>query len=885
MNNNILQQKQQDVITNQLILHLNRKLSNIETNANNEIIYNLKDPIQIRKNDSVELYQAMLNVRGQNSQTMNIDEDMSVTIRFCHWIPDSPANVSSVGEDACFTMRRAHEYQACPDENFEVMGANSHKDYEDNYNIFAMHNIFHDLYNRPQGAPMIMGNCFYQKEVSNASLRTLQDNKNGAATARFQSVTKTINIKAGNYDVNSLSDIIKAQLNLESLDSEENILLQDKGDKVNSFVDNKLLRKISNYTDGIFGKLQFNNRGVNQGFLNMGIPDVRDNVATTVEIEEIENQKMVFWDLKTFNRIKENCEIFYNNPDDPRIKGANGHTMFNLIEPREAFFAGNMGEIYGHRRGNLMGIDKLFEYDRCRYPVPVNLTTQINGFVPKLNMDIVKYQDPSHGGDDVYAGITFTDQNSQVTKGYAIGQNEYKFKNANIPDIVDSSRIIGSKSIDFSFAGGKINRFAFSNFHEPYRIPTYALNPENQNSTLVTNSNAGQEATLLYFQGGIYPGREIFTASITSTNLENVPGSAKYWNNTDTDLNKYMYHIEASSGISILSFDEEAKKKTAKWIDLQTKINYILANNQEMPTFTYWYALEAYRFLQEFMPHDWFFESDFELKKSWSGSFWDKFGFTYKDLGNITDISDEYYSSLSLFDIVNNLYKPATDPKIDINKFKMPGFITHNMAGSGINTGISWLGSPIYPDGSSTQVQGFDTVDLFSTNTITPLVAYDAEDGFEGASPTLKARFDSREKASDPVVAARALTIDPTKLSYFYNIVPFISEPQFYNASNYPNLSGNQSYFLIESDLIYSNSLDAQSNKKTVIGLVNKENSSADMLFGGGISSFVFNQDKLLNSISIKITNPDGTAVGDGVLQDSSGFIFILNRQVNQLEY
>ena len=144
MNNNILQQKQQDVITNQLILHLNRKLSNIETNANNEIIYNLKDPIQIRKNDSVELYQAMLNVRGQNSQTMNIDEDMSVTIRFCHWIPDSPANVSSCAEDANMAMRRVHEYKACPDENFEVMGANSRTEYEDNYATFAMHNIFHD---------------------------------------------------------------------------------------------------------------------------------------------------------------------------------------------------------------------------------------------------------------------------------------------------------------------------------------------------------------------------------------------------------------------------------------------------------------------------------------------------------------------------------------------------------------------------------------------------------------------------------------------------------------------------------------------------------------------------------------------------------------------
>ncbi len=884
MNNNILQQKQQDVITNQLILHLNRKLSNIETNANNEIIYNLKDPIQIRKNDSVELYQAMLNVRGQNSQTMNIDEDMSVTIRFCHWIPDSPANVSSCAEDANMAMRRVHEYKACPDENFEVMGANSRTEYEDNYATFAMHNIFHDLYNRPQGAPMIMGNCFYEKEVSNASLRTLKDNQFGVANARFQSVTKTINISAGNYDVNSLSDIIKAQLNLESLDSEENILLQDKGINNNAFVDNKLLRQISNTTDGAFGKLQFSNNGMSQGFLSMGIPDSRDSITSNVVIEDIQNQQMVFWDLKTFNRIKENCEIFYNNPDDPRIKGVNGHTMFNLIEPGTIEFEGVFNEIYSHRRGKLNGVDKRHVHDRCRYPIPINNIKATAPYVPKLQMEDIKFLDPSHGAQTVLSGFTYTDINDEVggSVSFGIGQQDYTFKNTNIPDIVDSSKIIGSKSIDFSFAGGKINRFAFSNFHEPYRIPTYAMNPENKNSTLVTNSNAGQEATLLYFQGGIYPGREIFTSALNSTDSYLTPSKSPYWDNKNDDLNKYMYHIEASSGISIISFDEDAKKNTKKYKDIQQKIDYILENNQETLTFTYWYALEGYRFLQDFMPHEWFFDTDSDLKKSWTGSFWDKFGFTYKDIGNITNISDEYYSSSTLFDIVNNLYKPATDPKIDIVKFKMPGFITHNMAGSGINTGISWLGNPLFPDGYSTQIQAFDTVNVFSTDIITPLVVYDGKDGFDGDG-TKSASFDSRTNAAIP--KPRSMSIDPTKLQYFYDVIPFISEPQFFNASNYPNLSGNQSYFLIESDLIYSNSLDAQSNKKTVIGLVNKENSSADMLFGGGISSFVFNQDKLLNSISIKITNPDGTAVGDGVLQDSSGFIFILNRQVNQLEY
>lgn len=69
------------------ILHLNKSLGQIETNANNEVIYNLRDHIRLNRGDQVSLYKSFVNERGLNAQTMSLQRDYEMNWKFLYTIP------------------------------------------------------------------------------------------------------------------------------------------------------------------------------------------------------------------------------------------------------------------------------------------------------------------------------------------------------------------------------------------------------------------------------------------------------------------------------------------------------------------------------------------------------------------------------------------------------------------------------------------------------------------------------------------------------------------------------------------------------------------------------------------------------------------------------
>lgn len=69
------------------ILHLSKSLGQVETNANNEVIYNLKDAIRLNRGDQVSLYKSFVNERGLNAQTISLQQDYDMNWKFLYTIP------------------------------------------------------------------------------------------------------------------------------------------------------------------------------------------------------------------------------------------------------------------------------------------------------------------------------------------------------------------------------------------------------------------------------------------------------------------------------------------------------------------------------------------------------------------------------------------------------------------------------------------------------------------------------------------------------------------------------------------------------------------------------------------------------------------------------
>jgi len=82
------------------ILHLNKSLGQVETNANNEVIYNLRDHIRLNRGDQVTLYKSFVNERGLNAQTISLQQDYDTEWKFLYSIPADPKRL--LGQNSFF---------------------------------------------------------------------------------------------------------------------------------------------------------------------------------------------------------------------------------------------------------------------------------------------------------------------------------------------------------------------------------------------------------------------------------------------------------------------------------------------------------------------------------------------------------------------------------------------------------------------------------------------------------------------------------------------------------------------------------------------------------------------------------------------------------------
>ena len=247
------------------------------------------------------------------------------------------------------------------------------------------------------------------------------------------------------------------------------------------------------------------------------------------------------------------------------------------------------------------------------------------------------------------------------------------------------------------------------------------------------------------------------------------------------------------------------------------------------------------------MLHDEAYDNEQKAIDDWNKTLWSRLGFTYNQFGKLSDNLEQFYTFQNLYRIQNNLGDDAHKEEL----FNMMGMITHNDANLSMATSLSGLGNSLITTDQSLRYQTF------------------------GSLGTL-------EGASFPPFGDGGNNLN-ININCPYEDTFLLCTSKYLNAEALPNLTGGKNYFVIESDIILNNYLDVFSNKKAVVGFISKENSEADTIFSTEGIPFTISNEKILNSIKIRVLNPDGTDTPDDILQKNSAFIFIVERNKKEI--
>ena len=168
------------------IIHINKSFANVETNLNSKIVYNLKDPLHLRKGDTVSLVKAMVGERGLTADTISFTETQTITLKGHIWTNGNSRKYGNFGTD----KHQVQEFGYYPDAD----AAGIYLDIE-KYG--------------PTNLP-----CYYVNivpQLKSGGNRTDPEDYNYWIMPF--TVEKTVIIEPGNYTVSALADEVEIQLN------------------------------------------------------------------------------------------------------------------------------------------------------------------------------------------------------------------------------------------------------------------------------------------------------------------------------------------------------------------------------------------------------------------------------------------------------------------------------------------------------------------------------------------------------------------------------------------------------------------------------------------------------------------------------------------------
>ena len=374
------------------------------------------------------------------------------------------------------------------------------------------------------------------------------------------------------------------------------------------------------------------------------------------------------------------------------------------------------------------------------------------------------------------------------------------------------SQFGGTTAFELKYDTTSANRYSILNLHEPYKMASRT--PDNKSDTNV----GGQQATL--FNSPIFINEK--DAVIIPFNRNNMCG---------------IYPIDSAGGIAVNNFSFSTVKQTKVYKDLVTEINALNTSNSN-------YQMAREKAIYELFtkPYDQFFDSDDSAREAWSSTFWNRLGFTYDQLGNVSDNLESIFTfSSSTAPSGENPLNYLINPRF----IKQMGIITHNAfdytfipSSSGLGNGNPMASSAATENPQSYGLRAYTTGGTYSQ------------------------------------------LPSGVNLGYLGNYINVLANSAPINAFNFPSLNNGNNYLVIESDIVKTNAKDSNSNSTTIVGIMSKQNASNDTIYSVSPVSFIVTEPKLLSTIEVQIKNPDGTLVSDNVVGKNNGFVFQIERAI-----
>jgi len=882
----LIQEKYQasNLGVNKIILNINGGNSNFPTNKNSEIEYSLEQPLKLDEGDSVTLLQAFVEEKGLQSNTISFEKDISAQMRFMYYKQADCGDQTTDFKDVEFVkypkffpdfynnLQGGRPADASADElalpNSLVKGnwIESLDTLSSHYGPIAP--VFGGVY------PMsvMKGDCNLNMSsngaeyLGGAGVNNISSGSNGQPQYLMEEVkykdsyvnmppfyrpvygSKTITIKAGNYSLDAISDIISSQLN-GSIGINNNL-------QSNAMLDKMYIPTASANGESFLQNTCpfFNNIDINFSSKNdvsiIGTNNEDTGYERRIEglVRELNYGTRNFYENFEFTKLgvvgysgdglqqRENEATVFPNGSATNPQG-NSPGNTNIRE-------GVQGNIIGINQSNNFYINRshlyqLFERDNHFYDTPdqftkpTDNTSYINFYAEGGNRPPTMRELFNIRVSSVSGVIPF----SAKVPGPLTPPNANRI--AKLPDMdifssffpVITVKDTDTESQPQKFAGTSVaelvydssvsDRFSFKNFHEFYKLPSLTADATK------TSDYGGQQATKYN-----NPYSQTTTQISYSLPLDiQIESDGKAFTNA-------VYPIDSSSGVCINNFDFDLVKTTKVYIDLVASIKAV-----DISTLNGNWKKERLIYELFTKPFDKFFATVDDAKEAWSNSLWSRLGFDYNQLGDISSNLEKISTAGGAYNHETNEFDKITPSQFDgdyYNRMILPqkGLITHNQ---------------------------FDFTQIVSSNGLgdgnpvalgvgTPLQTY-----------TLQSYYLGSELKQDGIAP---------------NTIHLLETSKKLEAKSLPSLSNNKSYLVIESDIVNINYKDSKASWGNILGIMSKENSTNDTLFGSTSIDFIVTQPKVLTGVKIIIKNPDGTLVNDDVIGKNNAFIIQISKAI-----
>ncbi len=857
---------------NKILLNINGGSSEVETNRNAILKYPLKQPIQLEVGDVITCVSAFCEEKGLQENTISFEEDIETELRFLYYkqgdvgdelislddvgyvaypklFPDAFNDTVTIAGDSGDIKRGALAVNYVPGGPANYENLIGDVGFNTNFNGVAYGTAVGAAEDSEKNITSgCNGNYYYLMETiaydKNRKVGT--ENPGGGAETFVRPVygSKRISVKAGNYSVDSLANIISAQLN------------GSLGDNNNSF------------SDALLDKL-YNVSGVNKNnffatypyFTNIDQAQDKtqsDLIGSTGEsagferrddglVKQINYSNDSYYDTWCFQNLFANTT--FTNPSE-RLKSPDGSvdntfpnkkktivatpnfTLSGSGDSKEEFPPdyGEMNTVVGgrgygdgqkntHFYMSKKGIDILYDTPNKFYNLPGlkdNTANELDRLYPPFSSQIYYCTvDPESGYIPTYtANLTVegSPQYNDVARYTTINraccfQSLFPVKALKYPGRAGleprRQAFAGTSVAELTFGDAVSNRFAFTNFHEFYKLPNLTADGKN------TTGYGGQQATRY--------NNPYFNDTASSSVSDNIAAA------TAGNFSP-VYPVDSSSGIAINNFDFDLVKNTTIYKTLIAEIQAIDGATAPLSQLLHKEKLVFDLFTK---PFDKFFATTADAENAWSKSLWSRLGFAYNQLGDVSSRLESFVA-------------PAQDV---LNQTRQQfGIITHNafdfskiVSSDGLGTG-----NPVIDSG-------------------TPMQNFRLKSYFMG-------------------------TALPENLGTSGNYIHLLGESKPINAEQLPSLSNGKSYLLIESDIIKPNYKDTKANWGNLLAIMSKENATNDTIFGAEPIDFTVTEPRLLTDITIFIKNQDGSLANDSVIGKNNAFIIQIAKAIKVQE-